>query len=75
MRETDFNRLLETFRCIKVQATVHTKVSEVHHSVDVPKSSTKFISTGVAHYHFDVEEHYLGVECNGDGKFVSSLPF
>lgn len=75
MRESDFNRLMSTFRELKVHATVHTKVSEVHHSPDVPQSSVKFISTGIAHYHFNNDEEYLGVECNGDGKFMPPLPF
>lgn len=36
-------------------------------------NATRYISVDVAHFHFDAKGSLLGVECNGDGKFIPRL--
>jgi hypothetical protein len=65
-----FDTLLGAFKSIGVSVEVHDERQNHWHPKAVPTEATKFISTGIAHYHFDEGGAYLGTECNGDGKFV-----
>ena len=69
---TNFQTLLNAFQTIGATSEVHEERHNEWHKDAVPTEATQFISTGIAHYHFDKSGKYLGTECNGDGTFMAA---
>jgi len=67
---TNYDTLLNAFRAIGVRVEEHEERDNDWHKDAIPTEATDFLSTGIAHYHFDESGKYLGTECNGDGKFI-----
>lgn len=66
----EFQMLLDTFKKLGCVTEVHDERAGHWHPAAVPTEAVQFISTSIAHYHFDEQGRYMGTECNGDGKFV-----
>lgn len=67
---TEFQKMLDLFKSVGAPIEVHDERQGHWHPKAVPTEATQFISTGIAHYHFDANGKYMGTECNGDGKWV-----
>jgi hypothetical protein len=67
---SDYQKMKDTFSSIGVQfEECDERQLKTEHPVP---HAVKYISVIVAHYHFDKDENFLGVECNGDGTFLKS---